>query len=303
LDKCADFWLLELCNLCYQNRAILPSLEAFEMGIEIPCIYFLFYEYFFKSSVGDVRWRKACVEETDQSAPLGSVQAEAFAMLQLKNNYFAWLLEAKEKLQLLVTDYDPDSKRAGMKSAPEVYLKKLQLNVTGDGDMEDLLVAEGDTKYNDLKKSANDLLVRARCMAKNNATYKEVKKTVESLLNAGSKDTDGEGGEDYDAENDDEKKRERQRKRRKVLKPFREYTVRQGEEGKFKGWSKRAASDMAALCKKLKQERNECVKFRVAYRKIYLSRNQERRNAKKDEEERVDYDELWDLGEINVTEI
>ena len=67
--------------------------------MEIPNIYFLFHEYFFKSSVGDVCWKKACVEEVGQSAPLESAQAEAFTMLQLKNNYFAWLLEAKENLQ------------------------------------------------------------------------------------------------------------------------------------------------------------------------------------------------------------
>jgi hypothetical protein len=283
----------------------LPCLEAFEMGIENPSIYFLFYEYFFKSSVGDARWRRACVEDQDQSAPLGSVQAEAFAMLQLKNNYFAWLLEAKENLSMLITDYDPDSKRAGMKSAAEVYLKKILLNLAEEEDDEDLLVAEGDAKYRSLKKATDELLVMARRSAKTNATYKEVKKIVDAW-NAEKAGCGEEEGEESDTLDEDEKKRERQRKRRKVLKPFREYTVRQGEEGKFKGWSRRAACDMAAMCKKLKHENNICLrKFRTAYRKIYLSRNQDKRsNAKKDvEEETVDYNELWDLGEINCAEI
>ena len=91
------------------------------MGLEIPTIYFMFYEYFYKSSVGDSRWRRACEEEKVLSSPLGSIQSEAFAMLQLKNNYFAWLLEAKERMQEhLITDYDPDSKRIGKKGAAEV---------------------------------------------------------------------------------------------------------------------------------------------------------------------------------------
>ena len=98
------------------------------MGLEMPNVYFLFYEYFFKPSVGDVRWKRACMEVNDKNDLLGSVQAEAFAMIVLKNNYFAWLLDSKEKLKnLLVTDYDPDSKRAGMRTASEVYLKRLQL--------------------------------------------------------------------------------------------------------------------------------------------------------------------------------
>jgi hypothetical protein len=46
----------------------------------------------------------------------------------------------------------------------------------------------------------------------------------------------------------------RQQKRRRLLKSFREYTVRQSDEGKFKGWSKRAADEMTSYCKKLKVE-------------------------------------------------
>ena len=49
--------------MCHDNEAILPSLEAFEMELEIPTTYFIFYEYFFLSSIGDARWRKACSNE------------------------------------------------------------------------------------------------------------------------------------------------------------------------------------------------------------------------------------------------
>ncbi len=84
--------ILDLCNLCKKKKAILPSLEAFEARVDIPGIYFIFYDYFFKSSAGDARWKKACLEGTENMRQrLASEQSEAFAMLVLKNNYFAWL--------------------------------------------------------------------------------------------------------------------------------------------------------------------------------------------------------------------
>ena len=142
----------DLCNLCIDSGAVFPSIEEFEMGVEIPSIYFIFYKYFFKACVGEVRWKKTCMDGggliTD---PLGSVQAEAIAMLQLKNNYFAWLLEAKERFQdELVTDYDPDSKKVGKKNPAEVYLKKFELNVSGNNN-EDRVIGEGDNNYLVLK--------------------------------------------------------------------------------------------------------------------------------------------------------
>ena len=98
------------------------------------------------------------MEANDKNDLLGSVQAEAFAMIVLKNNYFAWLLDAKEKLKnLLVTDYDPDSKRVGMRTASDVYLKRLQININGDND-DDLVIAEGHVKYDDLKKELEEMV-------------------------------------------------------------------------------------------------------------------------------------------------
>ena len=141
----------EICRYCVDKKAVLPSLEAFEMGIEIPALYFMFYEYFFKSSVGDTRWKKACTKDNEAFSPLGTVHAEAFAMLQLKNNYFAWLLEAKEEWGAqLITDYDEEALEEGKLSAPEVYLKKLEIDTQGDEEI--LVVREGCDKFADLQK-------------------------------------------------------------------------------------------------------------------------------------------------------
>jgi hypothetical protein len=290
-----------MCNLCAQNEAVLPCLEAFEMGLEIPSIYFLFYEYFFKPSVGDVRWKRACMEANDKTDLLGLAQAEAFAMIVLKNNYFAWLLDAKEKLKtLLVTDYDPETKRAGMRTASEVYLKRLQLNVNG-GDDEDLIVAEGHVGYDELKKDFDDMVKKTRRLAKGNATYKEVKKALETIQQG----PQSEAAQDEDADDmyEEDRKREHLRKKRKILKPLREYTVRQGEEGRFKGWSMRAAGDLAALCRKIKDERDNCAKFRAAYREIYQTRHQTKPKVIEVGEVVVDYSEVWDVGEVAAVEI
>ena len=120
----------DLAEFCVKEKAVFPGLETFEMGIKIPIFYVLFYDFFYKCSVGDTRWKKSCLEEKDKTAPLGAPQAEAFAMMQLRNNYFAWLFERKEESKgKLITDYDPEKDRRNMKNAAEAYLKKLELDL------------------------------------------------------------------------------------------------------------------------------------------------------------------------------
>jgi hypothetical protein len=70
------------------------------MRVEIPVVYILFYDYFLKPSVGDARWKKRCLDS--KTNELASVQSESFALILLRNNYFAWLLEAKKALPTLV---------------------------------------------------------------------------------------------------------------------------------------------------------------------------------------------------------
>ena len=101
----------------------------------------------------------------------------------------------------------------------------------------------------------------------------------------------------------EDKKRERMRKRCKLLKPFREYTARNHGEGSFKGWSKRAADDMAACCKKLKEEKAEMVRFRKAYRDIYQDQNKKKRKSIEVKVVDVDYSELWDVDDVQPIEI
>ena len=153
-------------------------------------------------------------------------------------------------------------------------------------------------KYNELKKSTNELLKNTRRMARSNTTYKNVKRALDEMRH----DAAGDAEEDGDDMYQEGKIREKLRKRRKILKPFREYTFWQGEEGRSKGWSKTAANDMAALCKNLKEEKEEHGKFRAAYREIYHLRHQAKPKAIEVEEVQVDYRELWDVENINNNE-
>ena len=252
------------------------------MRLGIPCIYFVFYDFFFKSSAGDAHWKKACSEAGSQSTRIASIQAEAFAMLQLKNNYFAWLLEAKEKLKdLLVTDYDTDTKIKNKTGINEAYLK---CEIDLEKDENDLIQNKEDDGYNDLKKQTEAALKKARKSAKNNSMYKDMAKQ----LNKPPVSPDEEGFQEYD-----DTAREKQRKRRCLLKSFRKYTAREDGEDGFKGWSHRAAEDMTLLVKKLMDERKKMAKFTKAFRKVYASRHQTKRKVIEQKDVDVDYDALW----------
>lgn len=101
-----------------RENLIFPCIEAFQARLEIPCVYMIFHEYFLKSCVGDARWKAICIEGDDLSAPLSPVQGEAFAMITLNNNYFAWLWDLKVggSGHLLVTDYDTDAEHRKKKA-------------------------------------------------------------------------------------------------------------------------------------------------------------------------------------------
>jgi hypothetical protein len=97
----------------------------------------IFHEYFLKSSMGDTRWKAACLDAKSLSDPFTPVQGEAFAMMILKNNYFAWLWEYKLDLLknkkrrglVVLTDYDTESELRNKNNVGEALLKKAELNL------------------------------------------------------------------------------------------------------------------------------------------------------------------------------
>jgi hypothetical protein len=83
----------EMCSECEIDGSILPLLESFQMRLKLPKVNFIFYEYFFKAVVEDGIWKPRFAE----NKRLGTNVSKAFAHAIIKNNYFAWLYDYKNK--------------------------------------------------------------------------------------------------------------------------------------------------------------------------------------------------------------
>jgi hypothetical protein len=209
----------DLCNFCVKNSAILPSLEAFEKGIEIPGLYYIFYDFFYKASAGDSRWKEACHDATKETDRLGSRASKAFMLLVLKNNSFAWLLEAKEKLQHLVCDYDTDNQRKNLCNIVDAFLQldfdlpeapqedTLPAAVAGGAetsvvDTSQLVIVKSQDAagFANLQKKTKAVLKAARRSTKHAAKYSEIKKRAAELQKAASESHSGDDDEEVNEE-------------------------------------------------------------------------------------------------------
>lgn len=114
----------------------MPSIEAFQLRLELPKVQYLLYEYFFKPAIlDDDQWRQRCQQpELD----FGKVPTEAQVHTFLEDHYFAWLYECQCSTadiplyegRTLVTDYDTkfiDSTDNEMKSVCDVLLPDLEV--------------------------------------------------------------------------------------------------------------------------------------------------------------------------------
>jgi len=308
---------------------VFPSLEAFEEGINLPLLYMIFYDYFFRSSVGDTAWKKSILETEDPTEPLAPEQGEAFAMLLLRNNYFAWLWEAKSQYKdLLVTEYDTNKERQNKFEDLGFHFLNCQIDLDADEDEEDiakivLLATKADTitRYDCLLGKCRRNLKKVWQAASKNKKYKEFKKA----LGKASDSDDDQNTSDAEAEEEEpgqegEKENESTRqgeqhasvfmeqrtKKRKILKSFREYTNSNDEEGKFKGWSIRAGEDLSVLTDKLRTVSSKEKVFRRAYRHIYkqkLAASSKKKKGNK-EPKPVNYQtKIWNLEVIDSVEI
>jgi len=90
-----------LCRLCEENNCYMLAFECFEERWKFPKAYHLFYDSFFKAAVGEKRWKESLAKDK----PFGNSNTEAFAFMVLKNNYHAWLAQAKSELRFF-SQYD-----------------------------------------------------------------------------------------------------------------------------------------------------------------------------------------------------
>jgi len=235
-------------------------------------VHVIFYDWFLKSSVGDSAWKQAVYNPTDPLEPMAPIQGEAFAMILLKNNYFAWLSEAKLRLkELFVTEYDTKKEKQNKEADAGLYfLGKCLLNfdvevnpnpIEGDAlpDMDKILLKPNGRYPGIYQQVLTEHLERMKAIgsrASKNPKYKEMKKGLQNMLNKRKRQEEEAEDSSDDAQEDEEDVEQegtsrpqegspQRRKRRKILKSFREYTSANGEEGRFKGWSCRAGEDMA----------------------------------------------------------
>jgi hypothetical protein len=222
------------------------------MRTALPTVCVVFYDYFFRSSTGDSAWRKKCADHSDMTAEMGRSNEQAFALVLLKNNYFAWLYHAKGQMKgHLITDYDSEDARQTHKTVNEGYLR-MEINMEESIDLEqDLLVHPGTELYEEMKKDTERKMKLLQGRSKDNKEYKRV---VEQL----------EEGSDSKEE---DSYINRKKKRRK-LREFKEYTTQKEGEGRFKGWSSRAAIDMSKIVSEIIRFKDEQTRFNVAYRQI-----------------------------------
>lgn len=282
--------IADICEVCAKHDAVLPGLHAFEMMERIPAVYWLFNEFFFRSSVGDTVWKRNCNKDKDKCGSLGNVPEQAFAMILLKNNYFAWLLDAKEKYPNLLTDYDSPRKREGKKSATDIYLKKWNFNLEGPStDMVgDILIFEGHEKYESVAlttKEAVDVARRRSGDCPRFSSYEEVLDNLEFEFGREDAEDVRVGRVEDTIQAEMLKKKERLKKKRAMVREMRPYTGSYSEEGevnsvtgsvaevkatKFKGWNAKVFDDMAVIVDKIQDEDrvDAFARFRKAYREM-----------------------------------
>lgn len=289
-----------MCEFCAENDAVLPSIEAFQKGLDIPVVYMIFYDYFFKASVGEAKWTSRCEDHKD-NALLGSAINEVFAMMMLKNNYFAWLLEAMKALPALVTEYCPEQRRRKKLSVGQVWMENLEIDIRGGSADKTYLVNKDDRRYGDLTKITGEQIKIAVRQAKENGMFPLMIKTLKEI---GDKPFDFVDMDEAQGLSVMKLKRLGQSKRRAILKPFKVYTTRQKDERPFQGWSPtRAPADMASLSRKIKCADYQTYreKFKEVYKEVYALRNVDNRRRKKvlsgleEENCKVDYRDVWDL--------
>jgi hypothetical protein len=247
-------------------------------------------------------------------------------MLLLRNNYFAWLWEAKLQYKdLLVTEYDSRKEREHKFEDLGYHFLNCQIDLEADEDEEDitkivLLGTKADTitRHDFLLGKSRRELKKVWQAASKNKKYKEFKKALGKATESDDdpQNTSDAEEEEQEGEKENESTRpgeqhasvfmEQRTKKRKILKSFREYTNSTEEEGKFKGWSTRAGEDLSVLTEKLLTVSSKEKLFRRAYRHIYKQKivaSSKKKKANK-EPKPVNYQtKIWNLEVIESVEI
>ncbi len=193
------------------------SLESIEQRLENPKAYYVFYQFFYKAAVGEVRW-KECMDSLETR--IGNDTTEAFALLLFANNYKAWLYE--EKLnhgEALWTEYDSVPTSVRRESIVDRLLFDLEFVL--DKDAEELVVRDPTKQtYKKATKARKDWLTALKRLP----ICTEMRNTWQQTARAEEID------ENEPNAGETPNKRERMKKRRKLMKGLKNGLVQQMKE-------------------------------------------------------------------------
>jgi hypothetical protein len=278
-------------------------MEAFEQRLKNPTCYWVFYDYFLRAAVGDEDWKantglhkpgwtkKKTIQDPPRPSTITSDNTkkrmstcldEAFALLILKNNYFAWLMDRKDFYKdKLMTDYDTSNHLEDAVTLPEhIMNREMFIDLRDVAEMEDEVVEEshGERRKEEYtytvrkinEEEGDDLLQmkqyeealsiyrlnveQVRLKVKDSAEYKSLTEAIVRLND----------------EKDEGTTAQRDKKKRKVLKEMKTFTGgKKGQERAFRGWSDRAFVQLLELKKQINAEKVMYERFERAYKALH----------------------------------
>ena len=259
----------------------------------------MFYEYFLRAATGEENWKKKLREggngHRQVQGRISTPLNESFALVLLKNNYWAWLLDGMEEHGDFKTEYDDDLTTSTGGRLVEYLLQGACIDVVG-GSVDKGYVEvpshntdddEACNAYNEANKRYKESeVVSVRNKTRDSTDFKRVRSVLLALS-----DMDG-------------LRMEREKKRRRMVKELKEYTGgRKGSEKTFRGWSKRAYRDMSVIKKAIERDYALYDKFDLAYKSIHARQQQgksslvESGEGTDNEEEEEEYlDGLFDFS-------
>ena len=313
---------LDMCNQCQEKKLVFPCLEAFRLGIDLPSVHMVFYEYFLKSCVGDAEWKETCLVMQDslesRTKPMSNRPLEAFSMIVLVNNYMVWLLAAKKNFgDELVTDYDDEQTRGNRKYFTEDMLREVEVDLIdlpeGDEyefDLEEeakLLVGPTEERYAALREQRLDALKKVREQASENEQYKDLLVELEKHKHDMAQQEEAIRNEDTDSETSpmivpEKSVEERRREQREANRRLKVFTNHESDNS-YKRWSRDTPTIQIQMVKKLKQKDLKYQQFWAAYRMNYRVRNERTPRKRKALQDEPEFDEMELYGENTIIKI
>lgn len=259
---------------------MLPALEAFEEMLENPTTYYIFYDYFLRAAVGEEEWKKmngrpkrkttkkqSSTAATNEVASLenkrlASSLDEAFALIVLRNNYFAWLLKAKEQHKNLKTDYDGGNEKEKSLAMHLLSGYLIDLEESDEGNASSYVRFKNQRQTDEEQRAAYmnarrkfiGNVMRVREKVKHSEEYKKIKESLTSLKRLRS---------------DEDDDMLRKRKKMKMVMEMKKYTGVTLDDRRAKGWSAKAFLDMFQMKVKIEGMDEAYKRFGKAYRYVY----------------------------------